>query len=191
MPICCENIITTIFDAKCKPTPRKGGIPYIVAVNCGFTFTDVTLTSEWESALTAGMVTLLPVGIGSKPETDKTKQRFTSCDPEQTSNILHILNFRTYDADLVNNTDFAKWKQLYSDSSNYLFFYVDCNDNIYSNIEDNSGFQVRDFELDHIIDETNEENSYFQVVLRWNYQNIVEGFAGKTILEAIISDLNS
>lgn len=191
MALCCNNIQTTIFDAKCDITARKGGIPYIIAVNCGFTFTDVKSLSEWESALGAGMISLLPIGIGSKPETEKTKVRYDSCNPEKTSNIMHTINFRTYDADLVDNTDFAKWKEFYKNSANYLFFYVDCNDNIYANTEDNTGFAIRDFELDHIIDETNEESSYFQVILRWNYQNIVEGFSGKSILEAILSDLNS
>jgi hypothetical protein len=187
MALCCEIINPATFDKKCKPTPRKGGIPYVGYVSCQIQFTDITDEEEWQAAIASGQAGVFPAGIGSKPETEKTKTRLTSCNPEQVVSQLHVLNFRTFDANLTDHSDFDEWEKVGKDWENYRFFYIDCNNLIYLDKENDAAFFPKDFELDHIIEETNEDKQFFQIVLRFEKMGIVKPFANN----AIVSELTN
>jgi hypothetical protein len=188
---CCETVAVPQFDKKCNITPRKGGIPFVGGISCAIDFTDITAIEEWQAAIASGAVVLFPEGIGSKPETEKTKVRLSSCKPENTVKQLHVLNFRTLDADLQNNTDFAKWEDVGNDWINYRYFYIDCNGNIFLDVTNNHGFFAKDFDLDHIIEETNEENQFFQITLRFEKMGIIVPIKDDAILQAIMNSQGS
>jgi hypothetical protein len=185
--LCCETVTTAQFDKKCLPTPRKGGIPYVGYINCSIEFEDIKVLEDWELAIAGNAVGLFPEGIGSKPETEKTTTRLSSCKPEVTTSQLHPINFRTYDANLTDNSDFDKWETVANDWSNYRFFFIDCNGNIFVDLDNNDGFVAKSFDLDHIIDETNEDKQYFQIALRFEKMGIVKPFQNQAVLTALLS----
>jgi len=183
--LCCDTVTTPIFDQTCKPTPRKGGIPYIGYINCAIEFTDITSTEEWENAIAGGQAGLFPVGIGSKPETDKVNRRLQSCGGEIPVFENHVINFRSYQADLINNSDFPKWNTIKKEYNNFLFFYIDCEGNIYTDLDNDSGFVPKSFVLDHITEETNEDTQFMQIVLTFELMGLVIPFKNPAIINAL------
>ena len=189
---CCEPITDgATFQKKCNVTPRSGGIPYLGAIDCSIDFTDITDVGEWESAIASGSIVLFPKGLGEKPETEKTTQRMTSCDPEQTVLQIHPLNFQTFDANLTDNSDFDNWIKVEKNQKNYRFFYIDCQNNIYLDLENNQGIEARKFDLDHVIPQTNEEKQSFNIVLNFQKNGIIKPFKNDAILEALLTSQGS
>jgi hypothetical protein len=185
--LCCDTATMADFAKKCKITPRKGGIPYLGAIDCDVDFTDITDTTEWSAAITGGSVVLFPEGIGSKPETEETFTRLSSCKSEQRTNEVHVLNFRTHDGDLTANTDFAQWKVVDGNYENYRFFYIDCNGNIYVDVENNTAFAPDAFKLNHTIDETNQDLQAFVIELKFKNDGIVVPFKNQDVLDALFA----
>jgi hypothetical protein len=179
--LCCDTVTTPQFVRNCEPKIRKGGIPNVGYINCSIEFTDITDESEWETAIEAGAVGLFPLGIGDKPEPEKQLFNTSSCGKEVLVSEIHTLNFRTFDSDLANNADFDKWDEVGKDWSNYRFFYLDCNGNLYLNKADNEGITPRGFDLSHIIPETNEEAQFFQLVLKFDKIGLVKPFKNNAI----------
>jgi len=125
--------------SSCLKKTRRAGIKAIGAMKCD-TSIDLTDVADVAAAVTAGTIVMLPVGIGSKPLPSSDKKMMESCLPEMPiAARTHTLNFKSFYVDNTALADFAFYNTIITNSTQYRYFWVDCNGLIYMNPDYTSG----------------------------------------------------
>lgn len=136
------------WSTVCPVAHRKGGIPYIVALNCEYSPTDAELESPayWCSLLAiipAPVVSISPVLLGEKPDSTFTEEQQSSCSPPEITGQTNKITFSTTELD---NTvtglrttwfkDYNYWLDLNANYRRYKFGYIDCEGYFYGFLTD-------------------------------------------------------
>lgn len=185
----CGISALTPFQKHCdiKNHTRKGGIRRVGFIKCDYVFADITDPTEWQTAIADGDILTSPDGVGSKPATNKTTKKLTSCTTEDVVNKEHIINFRSYDMDLVNETDFDAWDAIDQGMGGYRLFWIGCDGLVYlhsSYATENAGFEVSG-SVDYIQEEDGNDSAYFEAELKFNYKGIVKGYKLPGVVEVL------
>jgi hypothetical protein len=134
----CNNLCSEAMPvgyANCKKQTRKAGIKSIGIMPCTeagnvnlFDVADVI------TAVEAGIIVMLPVGIGSKPKPTAEKKKLESCQVDKPIGIWnHTLSYKSSYIDAENNTDYDFFNEVIRNANAYRFFWIDCNGQIFFN----------------------------------------------------------
>lgn len=164
MAVCatsCVAALPTAYAPGCGITPRQGGVKRVAFAQCDHVFTTPTSAAEWQTAVTAGEVVLSGLIIGQKPKGSFTKNRFSSCAPEQTTGGTKTVTFRDYNTASTVAALYTFWNTILATPSKFKMYYQLCNNDTYGPIND------FDLEIDEVSDETSEGNTFMDGTLTW------------------------
>lgn len=185
----CAVNVPSFVGANCnKITTRKGGISRVGLLTCDYVFTDITDPLEWAAAQTANDVHLLPIGIGSKPETSKTNLKLAACEPEQLVGETHTLPFRTYQTDGTALTDFAAHNTARQNMGAFRLFWIGCDGLFYFHPDyatENAGFKATYTKWDYVVPEDSKEPAMYDIEFQFDFEGIVPGVELPLVLEAL------
>lgn len=172
----------------CQPKTRSGGVKILGFSKCDFVHPDITDPAQWTTAQTANNIHVTPIGVGSKPSTDKTTEILDSCGTETVVSETHTIEFKFYGIDDTNLTDFDIMNTIKQNLASYTMFFVDCNDLFY--IADDFatgsiGYKVSESAIEYIIPETSDESAYYTINLTFKYRGIVTGRKLPGVLEVL------
>lgn len=200
MILCNEDCVTTIpathkFNG-CNISTRKGGIARLAFLKC---VADMVFpfdppegeTNPWKNLLNVKWAIcedLLHVSgkiLGQKPKGSFTKKRIASCDPEETTSGSKTITFSDYNAagdDSLLEYDF--WAAIMANKKFMYFSWITCDDLWYQY----SG--TWDLENDDVIEQTNDDNTFFDGVVTMNTKEFITPIKVPGLL-ALISSFTS
>lgn len=153
----CDSCNTTILD---------GGIKGWIAKKCDYTFSDITDSAEWATAVANKNVFGRVNGnriLGEMPAPDFSTKRYGSCGQEEVTKQSRTVTLQ----DAENDTDFSLdtiYNHLAKKFPNYEFAFISCDNRLIGFFDD---VAVRAY---HVAPQTNEENAYFQSEFRYDEQ---------------------
>lgn len=215
MSLCSSSCNAAVprFPTGCTFEKRAGGIPNLLFLSCNARFaaanqTSVSVTTPTGSIISVGritdylswallvqnnMVRTSPVGLGEKPESTFTNQRFASCLPEEISSETHIINFQSYQMDNDNYYDRTYWQNVRTNFTKFRLMYLDCNDVIYyTGDPTDPGFEFVPTSLGYIIPQVGQtDKAFYQANLSFVYEGIPAPIEVANIMTALNIDVNT
>lgn len=115
------------YDAACTIETRRYGSNYFCLVKCDETV-DITLAANVNTAVTAGIIALSPLGkLIVQPEEQTVIESATGCGQDIAVGSTTDITFETYQTDGCDGiTDFTYWYDLRENYLKYRIFWVDC-----------------------------------------------------------------
>jgi hypothetical protein len=153
----CDGCDTTILD---------GGIKGWIAKKCDYTFSDITDSAEWETAIANKDVFGRINGnriLGEMPAPDFSTKRYGSCGQEEVTKQSRTVSLQDAENDSDLSLDII-YNYLAKKFPNYEFAFVSCDNRLIGFFDD---VAVRTF---HVAPQTNEENAYFTAEFRYDEQ---------------------
>lgn len=170
-PSCVTGIPQVDWSRQCDIIARKGGINRLLFFVCdpNWVFPEAGgwgNIANWAAAICDGLLYYTGEVMAQKPKGSFTKKRFSSCAPEQIIAGSKTVTFLDYNA-AVDLVDYTAW-QAYFDNQKYMSFgFTTCDDRVYQVPGDFS------LEVDEVIEDTNEGNSYFDGVVTFQTMDLV------------------
>ena len=128
----CDGEMPEVF-ASCENQTRPAGIKSWGFFPCSENV-DLTDVAEVTTAVSNGIIQMLPLGIGTKPIPSSENKKLTSCLPEMPIGVYtHTMAFESSFIDKTTNKDFAYYNKILKNPLGYRWFFVDCSGNIYFN----------------------------------------------------------
>jgi hypothetical protein len=135
--LCSPDMPTAFSD--CKNQTRSAGIKSFGFFPCGENI-DLTDVVSVTTAVSNGVVQMLPLGMGAKPVGSPELKQLASClPPMPIGTWTHTATFETSFIDKTGNTDFAYYNTILKNPTGYRWFFVDCNGLIYFNNDYTTG----------------------------------------------------
>lgn len=164
MAICsaaCAPTLPVPYSTGCAITPRRGGIKRLVFTKCDFVIADMGIRANWDTALQDGDAVMTGLIIGQKPKGSKTKKRFSSCGPEQTTGGTQTITFQDYNSGTACSLH-TFWNTIQATPSKYKMYYQYCDNSLHGPVND------FDLEMDEVADETSEGNAFMDGTITWS-----------------------
>lgn len=207
------NAAVPRWSGACDITKRAGGISNLIFTSCNWKFATVaegainvttptgaiisvgliTDYTSWALGVQHNMIRISPEGIGEKPASSFTTEKFSSCRPEEISSETHAVNFKSFDTDPDNFYDVTYWNSIRRNYGKYRLMYYDCASIIYysGDVED-PGFQfIPTTGPGYIIPPGKENKSYWEANLSFLFDGNPDMIEVANIAEALNIDANS
>lgn len=133
MPLCssgCAVAPRPYGVGACRTVTRPGGIYKFLHLQC-----DVAVPALTIEALGAAIdaQTLVASGkvLASQAKGTTTKQRVNSCDPERPTNRTEIINWKDYNADNEDFSEFDYWNDKFENQDRFLLGWTTCDELVY------------------------------------------------------------
>lgn len=174
LPECAPEFPELDFDA-CNDEIMKGGILALFFMKCDAAFDEVSGESiadiaVWNALRDSGDLVLSGEVIGSKPKSTATRLRTKSCSPERVVSRQGTINFRDYNADLTNLTQYDFWSFIDENYGNLKFGYITCEGYAYGPF-DNRTWSI---DVDDVREETSEQPVNFDGVITYDKLTITK-----------------
>ena len=172
-PQCVPQIVNPSWGQNCDLTTRPGGVSRLTYFKCDPNYTH-PYPDGWENienvkaAICAGVLFVSGEILGQKPKGSFTKKRLTSCSPERIVSGTKTITFQDYNADDTGLTDYDFWNDVAKYASFMNFGFITCDDRWY---QVTGSF---DLEIDEVIEDTSEGNSYFDGTVTFQGIDIVK-----------------
>lgn len=164
--------VTNAFIAKCCPTTEEGQVKAVTFIRGGVTITDPTNVADWEAALAADDLRVIPAVIGDKPVSTAAEGPGFGWDSFETIGRDHVLNFRCK----FNRANQEFFNQLNKDSSWTMVFCTKTN-LFMTNVSVNVNADV-------VIAEDKNTQVTHNVVIKWKNMDLTTVIELTTALEA-------
>lgn len=214
MSLCSSSCNAAVprFPTGCTFEKRAGGVPNLLFLSCNARFavapaTSVSVTTPTGSTILVGritdytswailvqnnMVRLSPEGLGEKPASSFTTQRFASCRPEEISQETHGINFQSFQVDNDNYYDRTYWQNIRQNFTKFRLAWLDCDGILYYTGDPaDPGFEFVPTELGYIQPQTNTEKAHYQANLSFNYEGIPAPIEIANLDAALNVDVNT
>lgn len=128
-----------------KTNTRVAGISQLAFLKCDQVLTSLTDNAEWVAIKEdAGNLVRVPSGFGSIPKPNVTKSKLDGCSPDEPTEIVQQINFKTQYFDNTTFTDFDFLCDINGTYSNYTLLILGCDGLMYYSSEwatgENPGF---------------------------------------------------
>jgi hypothetical protein len=155
--------------------------------------------ASWTELINNNLVWVSPLGVGSKPETEKQRLKLTSCTPESIVGNTHTINFRSYAMDQTSFSEADWWNAVLEKPTAFTFGYVGCDDLLYLDYdaytagastastpaEINPGFEFSVQTLDYIKEEDSTQPDRYETAFSFEYNKIVRPVSNAAVLAAM------
>lgn len=191
-PACATNIPATDWANGCDIIFRPGGICRLTFLICDDSMVlphspIAGQTNQWTNklnvlwALCNGYLKITGTIMGQKPRGSFTKKRLRSCGPETTISGTKTIAFKDYNSDPDNLLEFDFWQSIMDNQRFLLLGWVTSDEYWYQYTGE------WDLENDDVIEETKDDNTFFDGVITMSTKAIIKPIKCPGILETLDS----